>query len=138
MVALGDSIAGLMSNNDEFSQTRGRRRRRGGRATLARCRCPTTTGTRSIQPVADIKNIGSGRYGGALTAGLFLRDFVGDVPWAHLDIAGPAWLDEPYDDSPKGGTGFGVRTLIALIDGWADDSVDPEGSDEAAVGANGA
>ena len=86
-------------------------------------------------PVADIKNIGGGRYGGALTAGLFLRDFVGDVPWAHLDIAGPAWLDEPYDDSPKGGTGFGVRTLIALIEGWADDSVRPRGAPTTAAWA---
>jgi leucyl aminopeptidase len=69
--------------------------------------------------VADLKNIGAGRYGGALTAGLFLREFVGQTPWVHLDIAGPAFADdspEPYVQ--KGGTGFGVRTLIALADAF--------------------
>jgi leucyl aminopeptidase len=64
--------------------------------------------------VADVKNIG-GRYGGALTAGLFLQEFVADgLPWAHLDIAGPAYLEEADGENPKGGTGFGVRTLLEL------------------------
>ena len=61
--------------------------------------------------VADIKNVGP-RYGGALTAGLFLQEFVGDVPWAHLDIAGPARSDDEDGWTVKGGTGFGVRTLL--------------------------
>ena len=65
-------------------------------------------------PVADLKNIG-GSYAGSLTAGLFLQEFVADgIPWAHLDIAGPAWTDTGTGDSTKGGTGYGVRTLVQL------------------------
>ena len=66
---------------------------------------------------ADIKNIG-GRPGGAITAAAFLSNFTGDVPWAHIDIAGTAWTQEgTYEKSynPKGATGFGVRTLIKLL-----------------------
>ena len=62
-----------------------------------------------------MKNIG-GSYGGALTAGLFLQEFVDGVPWVHLDIAGPAFLGSDDGYLPKGGTGFGVRTLIELAD----------------------
>jgi leucyl aminopeptidase len=65
--------------------------------------------------VADVKNIGGGRYAGALTAGLFLREFVGGVPWAHLDIAGPARSEEDEGYLQKGGTGFGVRTLVEAV-----------------------
>lgn len=64
--------------------------------------------------VADLRSTG-GRQGGALTAGAFLQRFVGDLPWAHLDIAGPAFNDDaPYDYVASGGTGFAVRTLVAL------------------------
>jgi leucyl aminopeptidase len=72
-------------------------------------------------PVADIKNITSGRFGGTLTAGLFLKDFVDDVRWVHLDIAGPAFLPEADGVAPKGGTGFGVRTLLTLLETWGDE-----------------
>ena len=73
-------------------------------------------------PVADLKNIAGGRYGGALTAGLFLKEFVADdTPWVHLDIAGPAFLPEPDGESPKGATGFGVRTLLTLLESWGDE-----------------
>ena len=71
-------------------------------------------------PVADIKNLGN-RYGGALAAGLFLQHFVADdIPWVHLDIAGPAWLDDADGENPKHGTGFGVRTLLELLTTWSD------------------
>jgi leucyl aminopeptidase len=63
--------------------------------------------------VADIKNVGP-REGGALTAGLFLQEFVDDAPWVHLDIAGPAFLNGDDGYITKGGTGFGVRTLLEL------------------------
>ncbi|NLA36937.1 MAG: leucyl aminopeptidase, partial [Actinobacteria bacterium] len=70
-------------------------------------------------PIADLKNIG-GQYGGTLTAGLFLKEFVGeDVAWAHLDIAGPAFTEAANDEIPRGGTGFGVRTLIELLEARA-------------------
>ena len=68
--------------------------------------------------VADIKNIG-GRAGGAITAGAFLSNFIKDVPWVHLDIAGTAWTqDGTYDRSynPKGATGFGIRTVIKFLE----------------------
>jgi leucyl aminopeptidase len=63
--------------------------------------------------IADMVN-SAGRYGGAVTAAAFLREFAGDAPWAHLDIAGPAWAEtkEPYQ--PKGPTGVAVRALIEL------------------------
>ena len=65
--------------------------------------------------VADLKNIGD-RFGGAITAALFLKEFVDDVPWAHLDIAGPARSSQAEHYITKGGTGFGVRTLVALAE----------------------
>ena len=69
--------------------------------------------------VADLKNLG-GRFGGAITAGLFLQEFVTKgIPWAHLDIAGPAFLDTDQPLGPKGGTGFAVRTLVEFIEGRA-------------------
>ena len=70
--------------------------------------------------VADLKNIG-GKTGGALTAGLFLQEFVGEgIPWAHVDIAGPAFnAKAPKGHTPKGGTGFGVGTLLALVESSA-------------------
>ena len=64
--------------------------------------------------VADVKNVGS-RWGGAITAAMFLEKFVGDTPWAHIDIAGPAYLEKGGDWYPKGGTGFGVRTVIHYL-----------------------
>jgi leucyl aminopeptidase len=66
--------------------------------------------------VADLANIGD-RFGGMLVAGLFLREFVGSTPWGHLDIAGPAFNERTaHGYTPVGGTGVGVRTLLALIE----------------------
>jgi len=64
--------------------------------------------------VADMQNTGS-RYGGASAAGLFLQEFVKDVKWAHIDIAGVAFMDKPQNEFIKGSTGAGVRTLINYI-----------------------
>jgi leucyl aminopeptidase len=67
--------------------------------------------------VADLNNTG-GRNGGAITAGLFLREFAGGIPWAHLDIAGPAFIDKDAPLGPKGATGVAVRTILTyLMDG---------------------
>jgi leucyl aminopeptidase len=65
--------------------------------------------------VADIANLGE-RWGGALSAGIFLKEFVGEnTKWAHLDIAGPAFNEgSPYGYTPKGGTGAAVRTLVQI------------------------
>jgi leucyl aminopeptidase len=67
--------------------------------------------------VADIANTGD-RYGGMLTAGVFLKEFVpAGVKWAHLDIAGPSYNQgEPHDYTPKGGTGVPIRTLVEFLE----------------------
>jgi leucyl aminopeptidase len=64
--------------------------------------------------IADIQNVGSGKGGGAITAAMFLKEFTGDTPWIHLDIAGTAWQDDVKPWSAKGATGVGVRTLVDL------------------------
>ncbi len=64
--------------------------------------------------VADIKNTFGIRYGGGIGAALFLEEFVADKPWVHIDIAGPAYVDDAEHYIPKGGTGYGVRTLVEL------------------------
>jgi len=69
--------------------------------------------------IADLKNVGD-RYGGSITAALFLKDFVNpDLAWSHLDIAGPVWSTQESGYTPKGGTGYGVRTLVELARGLA-------------------
>ncbi len=68
--------------------------------------------------VADMKNIGKAGQAGAISAALLLARFVGEVPWVHLDIAGPARSDDDDGVVTKGGTGFGVRTLLELLDGY--------------------
>ena len=69
--------------------------------------------------VADLANIGD-RFGGMLTAGMFLRSSSGGTPWAHLDIAGPSFNERSaHGYTPVGGTGVGVRTLLALLEGRA-------------------
>ncbi len=64
--------------------------------------------------VADMKNTGP-RWGGAITAALFLKQFVEKTPWAHLDVAGPVWSDKDFGYTNKGGTGYGVRTLVEWV-----------------------
>ncbi len=64
--------------------------------------------------VADIKNVSGSRYGGAIVAALFLAEYVGETPWAHLDIAGPALSRESSGEMTKGASGVGVRTIVEL------------------------
>jgi leucyl aminopeptidase len=66
--------------------------------------------------VADLDNLGLGDEAGATMAGLFLREFVDEVPWVHLDIAGPAWQDEDRWHLPRHGTGTAVRTLLRWLE----------------------
>ena len=68
--------------------------------------------------VADVKNVG-GRWAGAITAALFLKKFIGDYKWVHLDIAGTAILEEHMPYAPKGGSGVGVRLLIEFLKTWS-------------------
>jgi len=70
-------------------------------------------------PFADIPNIGT-RWGGAITAAMFLKEFAGSLPWVHLDIAGTAWLEDTKPFLAKGPTGVAVRTFVRLVTDWKD------------------
>jgi leucyl aminopeptidase len=115
MVALGTDIAGLMGNHDGLIGLVRTAADAAGEPVWP-LPLPDDMRRQLDSDVADIKNVGAGRWGGALIAGLFLERFVaGGTPWVHLDIAGPADASEDDAESPKGGTGFGVRTLLRLL-----------------------
>ena len=115
MVALGSDIAGLMGKNEAFLNQVEKAAEDAGEKVW---QLPLPDEYRDLykSPIADMKNISAGGYGGAITAGLILSEFVAEgIPWAHLDIAGPARADKDNAEIVEGGTGFGVRTLIKLI-----------------------
>ncbi len=118
IVALGRKIAGLMGNDKAWMDKVQQAAERAGESVW---QLPLPDEYRKLidSEVADVKNIGGGRYAGALTAGLFLKEFVGDVAWAHLDIAGPARSEDDEGYVTKGGTGFGVRTILEAVTGYA-------------------
>ena len=115
IVSLGTYQAGLFSNDDVLSE----RLLAAGRETGEEVwRLPL--GERYDKDIdsaiADMKNVGKGREAGSVTAAQFLQRFVNGVPWAHLDIAGMAWMKRDDDPTvPKGATGYGVRLLDALV-----------------------
>ena len=122
-VALGDHATGLMSNNQALAD----RLLAAGQKSGDRCwQLPLwkVYGEQIKTAMADVRNTG-GRRAGAITAGLFLQEFVGDVPWVHLDIAGTAYADgdqtyvAPYNPKP-GATGVGVRLLWHFCQAWKD------------------
>lgn len=114
VVALGEDIAGLFSNNTFLKEKVEKAANEAGEKVWE---LPMEKKYKELNKseVADIANIPSTRYGGAITAAWFLKEFVGNKPWVHLDIAGPAFAEKNYDFGPKGGTGFGVRTLLNLL-----------------------
>jgi leucyl aminopeptidase len=113
MVALGNDVAGLMSNNDAWA-----RRVQTAAESVGERAWPLPMYPLYAEmiksDVADVKNTGGSRYGGAITAAKFLEEFVGGVPWVHLDIAGPSWVERENAVRASGGTGCFVRTLIEL------------------------
>ncbi|MBI3247059.1 MAG: leucyl aminopeptidase [Deltaproteobacteria bacterium] len=113
VMALGGQIAGLFSNNDELAEALLRCSRETGEPLW---RLPLVKEYKDDikSSVADIKNTGSGNAG-AIAAALFLQEFVSDVPWAHFDIAGPAFAEKDGPYTSKGGVGFGVRTLVRYV-----------------------
>jgi leucyl aminopeptidase len=113
-VALGTRVAGVLSNRPELSAELLASSQRTGEPLWE---MPLVDDYRKLMKsnVADIKNISGIRQGGAITAGLFLREFVGETAWAHLDIAGPAWVDKPEHYLPAGASGFGTRLLLDWI-----------------------
>src|SRR3989344_4350768 len=114
MVALGEEIAGLFSNNRELADQI-KKAALGAGENIWELPLEKNYKELNKSSVADIANIPNIRYGGAITAALFLQEFVGNTPWAHLDIAGPAFLTKGSDISEKGGTGYGVRTVLNLL-----------------------
>ncbi|MEA3215679.1 MAG: leucyl aminopeptidase, partial [Acidimicrobiia bacterium] len=116
--ALGAKIAGVMGNNEGWlSQVEAAAGRVG--EPVWRLPLPPEYRKQIESNVADMKNIGSGE-GGALVAGLILQEFVGEgIPWAHLDIAGPAFVDGEDGEYTKGATGFGTRLLVDLVEQFA-------------------
>jgi leucyl aminopeptidase len=113
VVALGKEIAGLLGNDDELVDS--------VQAAGARTGEPSWPlplhedySAHIESEVADMKNTGRPGQAGTIAAALLLREFVSDVPWAHLDIAGPSRTDDARGYNTKGGSGFGVRTLVEL------------------------
>jgi len=118
IVSLGTYQAGLFSNNDELAE----RLTAAGKASGEEVwRLPL--GSRYDKDInseiADMKNVGKGREAGSITAAALLERFVGDTPWAHLDIAGMAWMKRSDDPIvPKGASGYGVRLLDRLVEDY--------------------
>lgn len=113
MVALGPVTAGAFSNDDKLVDAVLAGAKRAGEDIW---RLPMTEALKDQlrSDVADMKNTGE-RWGGAITAALFLKEFVDDTPWVHLDIAGPASSNKDKGMWVKGGTGFGVMTLVEWL-----------------------
>jgi len=116
VVALGSECAGLFSPNEMMAS----RLSAAGEATGDRLwRMPMWDEYRELvkSDVADVRN-STGRAAGAVTAACFLEPFADGYPWAHIDIAGPAYNEHTTPYGPKGATGFGVRLLVNLVENW--------------------
>ncbi|MGI9611365.1 MAG: leucyl aminopeptidase [Acidimicrobiales bacterium] len=115
--ALGMSYAALMATDDGLATRIEEASDRTGEK-VWRLPLPEEYRQQLDSNVADLKNIGSGPYGGALVAGLFLREFVGKAPWAHIDLGMSAMTDSDSGINPKGATGFGVRLFVDMLVNW--------------------
>ena len=113
VVALGNDIAGLWSPNDDFAKTLLAAAEASGEK-LWQMPFEESYFESMKSPIADMKNTGA-RTGGAISAAVFLKQYVKDTTWAHMDVAGPVWTDKDKDYSPIGATGYGVRLLIDWV-----------------------
>jgi leucyl aminopeptidase len=114
LMGLGERIAGVFTKDDALAEAIVA----AGKATGDRCwRLPLPDDYKEYlkSDLADISNMPSVRWGGAITAALFLSEFVGDTRWAHIDIAGPVQAKKGTAVSPPGATGFGVRLIFDLL-----------------------
>lgn len=111
MVALGNEVAGLMTNDEELCQTLISAAKHEDEPVWQLPMFPLYD-EKVKSKVADIKNVGEGRWGGAITAAKFLENFVDGTPWIHIDIAGPAFVDAPKAFRDAGATGVMVRSLV--------------------------
>lgn len=114
MVALGNRVSAVMGTDDVRSEVAAAAEGSGELFWPMPLPADLRAGLKS--KVADLANIGD-RFGGMLTAGIFLQEFTGSTPWAHLDIAGPAFNEKAaHGYTPVGGTGVGVRTMLAFLE----------------------
>ena len=113
MIALGKRISGLFTPDETLAQELKAAAERAGEQ-IWQMPLEESYAESLKSVVADMKNTGS-RDGGAISAALFLKRFVDKTPWAHLDIAGTVWADKEYSYTNKGGTGYGVRTLVEWV-----------------------
>jgi leucyl aminopeptidase len=113
IVALGPQIAGVMTRDDALATRWLHAAAQIGEG-MWRLPLPESLFYMLESKIADMKNTGE-RWGGALTAGLFLEKFAKDQRWMHVDIAGPAMCERPFDVHVEGGTGFGVLTAIGFL-----------------------
>ncbi len=115
VVALGTDIAAMFSNNKDLAQKVKTAAYEAGEK-VWELPLEKTYKKLNKSEVADVANIPSGHYAGTIAAALFLQEFVDDKPWVHFDIAGPAFADTSSGLHPKGGTGFGVTTVLKLLE----------------------
>ena len=113
MVALGSNAAGIMGNDEDLIKKLIETAEKSGEKYWQLPLWDEYFDSLKSD-IADMKNTGS-RWGGASTAGVFLQKFVKDVKWAHIDIAGVAFLEKPQKELIKGASGAGVRTLLNYI-----------------------
>ncbi len=125
IVALGDKVAGLFGDDDTTAAFSAAADASG--EMLWRLPIPDETreAVRTESKIADVLQHNWVRWGSALFAAAFLEEFVGDTPWAHLDIAGPAWNDGgPWGHVPSGATGYAIPTLVEYVAALASDGAD--------------
>lgn len=121
-VALGENTAGLFTNDDEFADKFLKAAEREGERFWKMPMDDERLREKLKSPIADLVN-SAGRYGGAITAAMFLEKFVdAKIPWIHLDIAATDFAKEPYSYYTKGATGFGARALAAFVLECAEDA----------------
>jgi leucyl aminopeptidase len=113
IVALGPHTAGVMGNDDALVGAFLAASEQAGED-MWRLPLPPRLAEQLKSEIADLKNTGE-RWGGALTAGLFLKEFVGKVPWVHVDIAGPSSASKEQGHVGKGATGFGVVSILNYL-----------------------
>ena len=113
VVALGKHIAGVMGNDLSLVEHWLAAARRAGEE-MWQLPLPERMKEQIKSDIADLRNVGD-RFGAALTAGVFLREFAGTTPWVHVDLAGPASADKEYGHISKGGTGFSVATMVEYL-----------------------
>lgn len=121
LVALGTRVFAVMANDDEVRDGIVAAAGAEGEASWP-MPLPAELRAGLDSAVADIANVAGERWGGMLSAGVFLQEFIGEgVKWAHLDIAGPSFNQGgPYGHTPKGGTGAGTRTLVRIAEEYAE------------------